>query len=106
MTALVVGKPLVGMRALDISRAVDLLQAREDVDPNHILALGRGNGAVSVLYAAMLDERLKKIVLERMLASYQAIVGQKIHRQDERPHHVSTICPILSPRLPHARSGL
>jgi cephalosporin-C deacetylase-like acetyl esterase len=81
MTALVVGKPLVGMRALDISRAVDLLQAREDVDPNHILALGRGNGAVSVLYAATLDERLRKIVLERMLVSYQAIVDQKIHRQ-------------------------
>jgi hypothetical protein len=60
MTALVVGKPLVGMRALDISRGVDLLQARADVDPDHILAFGRGNGAVSVLYAATLDERLKK----------------------------------------------
>jgi pimeloyl-ACP methyl ester carboxylesterase len=79
--ALVVGKPLVGMRALDISRAVDLLQMREDVDPDHILAFGRGNGAVSVLYAATLDERLKKIVLERMLGSYQTIVDQKIHRQ-------------------------
>jgi cephalosporin-C deacetylase-like acetyl esterase len=81
MTALVVGKPLVGMRALDISRAVDLLQAREDVDPDRILAFGRGNGAVSVLYAATLDERLKKIVLERMLVSYRTVVDQKIHRQ-------------------------
>ncbi|HEU0007124.1 MAG TPA: acetylxylan esterase, partial [Terriglobia bacterium] len=81
MTALVVGKPLVGMRALDISRAIDLLQAREEVDPGRILAFGRGKGAVSVLYAAMLDERLKKIVLERMLVSYQTIVDQKIHRQ-------------------------
>jgi pimeloyl-ACP methyl ester carboxylesterase len=81
MTALVVGKPLVGMRALDISRAVDLLQARGDVDPDHILAFGRGKGAASVLYAATLDERLKKIVLEKMLASYQTIVDQKIHRQ-------------------------
>ena len=81
MTALVVGKPLIGMRALDISRAVDLLEAREDVDPARILAFGRGNGAASVLYAAVLDERLKKIVLERMLVSYQTIVDQKIHRQ-------------------------
>ena len=81
MTALVVGKPLVGMRALDVSRAVDLLQAREDVGPDRILAFGRGNGAVSVLYAATLDERLKKIMLERMLESYQTIVDQKIHRQ-------------------------
>ena len=81
MTALVLGKPLIGMRALDISRAVDLLEAREDVDPARILAFGRGNGAASVLYAAALDERLKKIVLERMLVSYQTIVDQKIHRQ-------------------------
>ncbi len=81
MTALVVGKPLVGMRALDISRAVDLLQAREDVDPDRILAFGRGTGAVSVLYAATQDERLKKIVLERMLVSYRTVVDQKIHRQ-------------------------
>ena len=81
MTALVVGKPLVGMRALDVSRAVDLIQAREDVGPDRILAFGRGNGAVSVLYAATLDERLKKIMLERMLESYQTIVDQKIHRQ-------------------------
>jgi cephalosporin-C deacetylase-like acetyl esterase len=81
MTALVVGKPLVGMRALDISRGVDLLQAREDVDPDHIVAFGRRNGAVSVLYAAVVDERLKKIVLEGMLESYQTIVDQKIHRQ-------------------------
>jgi pimeloyl-ACP methyl ester carboxylesterase len=81
MTALVVGKPLVGMRALDVSRAVDLLQAREDVDPDRILAFGRGNGAVAVLYVATLDDRLKKIVLERMIDSYQTIVDQKIHRQ-------------------------
>jgi cephalosporin-C deacetylase-like acetyl esterase len=81
MTALVVGKPLAGMRALDISRAVDLLQEREDVDSTRILAFGRGNGAVPVLYAATLDERLKKIVLESMLGSYQTIVDQKIHRQ-------------------------
>lgn len=80
MTALAVGKPLVGMRALDISRAVDLLQTREDVDPDRILAFGRGNGAVSVLYAATLDERLKKIVLERMLVSCRTVVDQKIHR--------------------------
>jgi hypothetical protein len=51
------------------------------VDPDHILAFGSRNGAVSVLYAATLDERLKKIVLERMLGSYQTIVDQKVHRQ-------------------------
>lgn len=77
MTALAIGKPLAGMRALDISCAVDLLQERAEVDPHRILGFGKGNGAVSVLYAAMLD----KVVLEKMLSSYQTIVDQKIHRQ-------------------------
>jgi hypothetical protein len=72
---------LVGMRALDISRGVDLLQGRDEVDPDQIVAFGRRHGAISVLYAAVLDERLKRIVLEGMLESYQTIVDQKVHRQ-------------------------
>jgi cephalosporin-C deacetylase-like acetyl esterase len=81
MTALAVGKPLAGMRALDVSRAVDLLQARAEVDTERIVAFGKGNGAVSVLYAAVLDARLKNVVLERALNSYRTVVDQKIHRQ-------------------------
>ncbi len=34
-----------------------------------------------LLYAAVLDERIKKLALEGMLVSYQSVVNNRIHRQ-------------------------
>jgi pimeloyl-ACP methyl ester carboxylesterase len=81
MTALLVGKPLVGMRAWDVQRGVDLLAGRSEVDPNKISAFGKDKGAVPVLYAALLDDRIKKLALEGMLISYHAVTSSRIHRQ-------------------------
>jgi len=80
MTALLTGNPLVGMRALDIQRGVDLLSGRTDVDPQRISAFGKEKGAVPTLFAALLDTRIKKLALEGMLDSYQSAVRNKIHR--------------------------
>jgi len=80
MTALLTGNPLVGMRALDIQRGVDLLSSRSDVDPQRISAFGKEKGAVPTLFAALLDTRIKKLALEGMLVSYQSVVRHKIHR--------------------------
>jgi len=81
MTALLLGKPLAGLRALDVCRGVDLLAARAEVDGARIYGFGQGGGAVPLLYAAALDERLKRVALEGMLVSYQSIVTRRIHRQ-------------------------
>ncbi|MGE5736328.1 MAG: acetylxylan esterase [Acidobacteriota bacterium] len=80
MTALLVGKTMVGMRTLDITRGVDLLSARSDVDPNEIYVYGKKAGSVPALYAAVLDGRIRKVVLEGMLSSYDSVVESKIHR--------------------------
>jgi hypothetical protein len=80
MTALLVGKTMAGMRALDITRGVDLLWARPDVDRDKIYAYGKKGGAVPALYAAVLDPRIRKVVLEGMLSSYDSVVENKIHR--------------------------
>jgi hypothetical protein len=80
MTALFTGKPLVGMRALDIQRGVDLLSSRSDVDPQRISTFGKERGAVPTLFAALLDTRIKRLALEGMLISYQSAIRHKIHR--------------------------
>jgi cephalosporin-C deacetylase-like acetyl esterase len=80
MTALLTGKSLVGMRALDIQRGVDFLSSRNDVDTERISAFGKEKGAVPTLFAALLDTRIKKLALEGMLVSYQSAVRHKIHR--------------------------
>lgn len=81
MTALLVGKTMAGMRALDILRGVDLLTERADVDPRKISVSGKGLAALPALYAAALDTRIQKVALEEMLASYQSMVDRRIHHE-------------------------
>ncbi|MBI1940166.1 MAG: acetylxylan esterase [Acidobacteria bacterium] len=80
MTAFLIGKTLVGMRILDISRGVDLLAAHPEVDAEKIYAFGVGAGAVPLLHAAVLDKRIKKVALEEMLASYESVITHRVHR--------------------------
>lgn len=80
-TAILLGKTLVGMRAADIARGVDVLADRSDVDASNISGFGRRSAATAMLHAAALDPRIKKLVIEEMLLSYDAIVTHRIHRQ-------------------------
>ncbi|MBL8206911.1 MAG: acetylxylan esterase [Blastocatellia bacterium] len=81
MTALHIGRPLMGMRMTDVLRGVDLLAARLDVERAKIYGFGKDAGAIPLLHAAAMDDRISKIALEGMLASYQTIIQQRIHRQ-------------------------
>ena len=80
MTALLTARNLVGMRARDISRGVDLLSARAEVDASRIRLLGQDAGGIPALHAAVLDPRIAGVALESMLISYRAVVEQRIHR--------------------------
>ncbi|WP_031498316.1 acetylxylan esterase [Bryobacter aggregatus] len=81
MTALLSGKTLVGSRAADISRGVSLLAARPDVDPQRIYGVGKQAGGVPMLHAAVLDPRLRRVVLDETLQSYLAVVEQPMHKR-------------------------
>jgi cephalosporin-C deacetylase-like acetyl esterase len=80
-TAILLGKTLVGMRAADIQRGINLLVARSDVDSSNLAGIGKGTAAVAMLHAAALDPRIQKVALEDMLVSYDAIVTRRIHRK-------------------------
>src|SRR5438093_1630587 len=80
MRALLVGKTLVGMRAEDISRGVDLLASRPEVDAARIYGFGVGPGALTLLHEAVLDERLKVLALVGILDSYESVTTHRIHR--------------------------
>ncbi len=80
MTAILMNRTLPGMRARDILRGLDLLAARDDVDPGRLSGIGRNTAAVPLLYAAVFDTRLRSIALEGMLLSYDAVATTRIHR--------------------------
>lgn len=80
MASLLLERPLVGQRAADIVRGVDLLVTRAEVDAQRICAVGIEAGAVPVLHAALLDDRIRKVALQGMLASYASVVERPIHQ--------------------------
>jgi hypothetical protein len=69
------------LRAQDVVSAIDVLVARNEVEWESLSAYGKGVAAVVMLHAAALDERIKHVTLEEMLASYEAISRWKIHHQ-------------------------
>ena len=81
MTALLVGKTMVGMRALDVSRGLDLLASRKEVDTNRIYGYGEDAGALPLLYTSLIDSRIRKVVLNGMLVSYESVVNNRVHRR-------------------------
>ncbi|MDZ7640320.1 MAG: acetylxylan esterase [Bryobacterales bacterium] len=80
MTAMLAGKTLTGGRAMDISRAVDLLAARPEVDAQQIYGAARKFGGIAMLHAAALDRRIKRLALEETLESFESVVEHRLNR--------------------------
>jgi cephalosporin-C deacetylase-like acetyl esterase len=67
-----IGENLPALRAHDILRGVDLLQARADVDPKSIRGAARGVPGIWLLLAAAADPRIAAIWLDRTPYSLSA----------------------------------
>jgi cephalosporin-C deacetylase-like acetyl esterase len=78
--AMLLGRTLVGMRAQDIARALDVLQSRPDLRITSVRALGVGRAGIATLLATAFDSRIDSAELERMLVSYRAAVESRLHR--------------------------
>lgn len=66
---------LFGMRVQDVVRCVDYVLSRSDVDRGSLRVIGRGRGALWVLYAAALDARITQTVCEGGLLSYRTLTS-------------------------------
>ncbi|HVB29467.1 MAG TPA: acetylxylan esterase, partial [Terriglobia bacterium] len=71
------GKPVLGQRVWDCLRCLDYLDSRPDVDHGRIHGLGERGGAIAVLLAATLDDRLRSLLLDSPLATYRSLVESK-----------------------------
>lgn len=75
-----VGKSLTGFRAEDVTRSVDYLLSRSDVQKHGVTAIGNGSGGVYVLHAATLDSRINKVITQQSPALLRLGVERPIHR--------------------------
>ena len=74
-----IGLNLPAMRAHDILRGIDLLSARNDVDPNSIRASARGVKGIWLLLAAAADPRIAKVWLDRTPYSLRAALQNTLN---------------------------
>ena len=79
LRAFLVGKTILGMRVDDTIKAMDWLSSRGETDPKAITVYGSGAMGAVALHAAVLDSRIKKVVVENTLASYR-MVTDPLHR--------------------------
>lgn len=80
-SAFLLGKTLVGLRALDIIEGFKLLSERTDLSISSIRLIGVGGASVPALFAAALEPRIQSVELEDMLMSWQSVIDTPIHRQ-------------------------
>jgi cephalosporin-C deacetylase-like acetyl esterase len=74
------GKPVLGQRVSDCLRCLDYLQSRRDVDSGRIHGFGKHGAAIAMLLAAVMDDRLKSLMLDSIVVTYRTIVESKSYR--------------------------
>lgn len=73
------GKPVLGQRVWDCLRCLDYLESRPDVDHNRIRGLGEQGGAIALLMAAVLDDRLSSLLFDSITSTYRSLVESKFY---------------------------
>ena len=80
MTANLLGRTLIGERAWDISRAVDLLETMpEIINAKKILLTGNSGGGTATYYAACIEPRITMALPSSSVCSYKHSIVWKRH---------------------------
>lgn len=80
MTALMLGRTLIGERVWDVSKAIDSLDYFKDrLDLEDITLLGTSGGGTATYYSACFDERIKTAVPTCALSTYRDSIGDMWH---------------------------
>ena len=68
--ALILGRPLLGMRVWDALKVVDQARSRTDADPARITLVGQNWSGLTALLAGALDTRISRVALSDVALSY------------------------------------
>ena len=80
MTALLLGRTLIGERVWDVSKAIDSLDYfKEKLDLDDIMLIGHSGGGTATYYSACYDERIKLAVPSCAVCTYRESIGEMWH---------------------------
>lgn len=78
--ALMVGKPLMGIRMNDIVRGLDALKELGALPADGVLGFARGRVGPVLLHAAVMDQRITGAIVEDSLVSFASVGSSAVHR--------------------------
>jgi 8-amino-3,8-dideoxy-alpha-D-manno-octulosonate transaminase len=67
------GETVVGQQARDALRVIEMADSAQDQEPQDIIVLGVGEAALPALFAGLLHPRVKHIVLDSFLCSFETL---------------------------------
>lgn len=79
MSAILLGRSLIGERVWDVSRAIDTLENFDRVDMNRIALTGNSGGGTATYYAACFEDRLKVVAPSCAVCAYKYSIGAMLH---------------------------
>ena len=79
MTAIMLGRTVIGERVWDVMRAVDLLHEFAEVDFEDVFITGNSGGGTTSFYAACIDERIKLSAPSCAFCSYDESIMKVYH---------------------------
>jgi len=80
-TAIMLGRTLVGERAFDVMRLIDVLEAHfaDKINAKEIVLTGNSGGGTTTVYAAALDDRISVIAPSCAFSAYLESIGCQLH---------------------------
>lgn len=82
MTALLLGRTMVGERVLDVKRGIDVLETFPVIDNNKIGLMGHSGGGTVTYYATCLEPRIKAAMPSCSICTYRDSIGSIYHCED------------------------
>ncbi len=82
MTALLLGRTMIGERVWDVSRAIDAVSTFPEIDTERIGCMGNSGGGTVTYYAACLDDRIRIAMPSCSVCEYRYSIAKIDHCAD------------------------
>lgn len=73
------GRPLTGQRVFDISRTIDFIETRQELDAKRIACIGNSTGGTVSYYAACVEPRIRLAVVSCSFGTFESTWLYKQH---------------------------
>jgi dienelactone hydrolase len=104
MTALLLGRTMIGERVWDVSRAIDALGEFPEVDVERVGCMGNSGGGTITYFAACLDGRIRIAMPSCYVCTFRDSIGTIDHCEDNyvpgilRDFEIGDLAGLIAPR--------